>query len=186
MKSAFISLDAKPGLGIHSSSLGYAMTSAIDREMDALRVALVQRGLSVTQQRCRIAETVFSTHKHFSVDDLIKWVKKKDSRVGRVTVYRMLKVLVDAGLVEERPFRKDRMLYEHVIGHHHHDHMVCVRCGKIVEFESPRIEEEQARAAREHGFEIFHHSHTLFGHCRTCARRAGEGPRARVGANGRS
>lgn len=156
------------------------MNSTIDREMEALRIALVQRGLSVTRQRCRIAETVFSTHEHFSVDDLVKLVKKKDPRVGRVTVYRMLKVLVDAGLVEERPFRKDRMLYEHVVGHHHHDHMVCVRCGKIVEFESPRIEEEQAREARKHEFEIFHHSHTLFGHCRNCAKRH------RMGSNGRS
>ena len=75
-------------------------------------------------------------------------MKKKDPRVGRVTVYRTLAVMVEAGLVEERQFRKDRVLYEHVVGHHHHDHMVCVSCGKILEFENSRIEEEQAAVAR--------------------------------------
>jgi Fur family ferric uptake transcriptional regulator len=144
------------------------MVGAIDREMEAFRAALRRRGLSVTRQRLRIAETVFSTHKHFSADDLARWVRKRDPRVGRVTVWRMLKVLVEAGLVEERPFRRDRMLYEHVIGHRHHDHMVCLRCGRIVEFENPRIEKEQARSAREHGFTVVSHHHTLFGYCRAC------------------
>lgn len=144
------------------------MSGGIDRKMEAFRDALRRRGLSVTRPRLRIAETVFSTHKHFSADELTRWVRKRDPRVGRVTVWRVLKVLVEAGLVEERPFRRDRMLYEHVVGHRHHDHMVCLRCGRIVEFENPRIEEEQARSARAHGFTVVSHSHTLFGTCRAC------------------
>ena len=140
-------------------------------EMEAFKRALAAQGLSSTFQRLAIAETVFSTHDHFDADDLLRRVRKREPRVGRVTVYRTLAVLVEAGLVEERQFRKDRILYEHVVGHGHHDHMVCVTCGRISEFSSPRIEEEQDAAAGRLGFQILSHNHTLFGYCRSCAGR---------------
>jgi len=141
----------------------------LTREMEAFKAALKAKGLSTTSQRMAIAETLFGSHEHLTADDLYLLVKKRDPRVGRVTVYRTLAVMVEAGLVEERQFRKDRVLYEHVVGHHHHDHMVCVTCGKIIEFESPKIEAEQDAAAKKAGFTIYHHSHTLFGACRDCA-----------------
>lgn len=144
----------------------------IGKEMDAFRRALRDAGLSCTNQRLKIAEIVFAHHQHFTADDLIGWARKAIRGVGRVTVYRTLKVLVDAGLVEERPFRKDRVVYEHVVGHRHHDHMVCLRCGEIIEFANPRIEEEQERSARDHQFTIVHHHHTLFGYCTKCAQGA--------------
>jgi Fur family ferric uptake transcriptional regulator len=138
------------------------------REMDKFREALRARGLSATYQRLAIAEAAFSTHSHFTADELCARVRKREPHVGRVTVYRTLGVLVEIGLVEERQFRKDRVVYEHVGGHAHHDHMVCLACGRILEFRCPRIEEEQEKAARSHGFRILHHSHTLFGYCRAC------------------
>ncbi len=57
------------------------------------------------------------------------------------------------------------------VGHSHAGHMVCVRCGRILEFASAKIEEEQARAARQAGFAILQHSHTLFGSCRACSKK---------------
>ena len=148
------------------------MTVAVSKEMQAYREALAARGQSVTRQRLRLGELVFSTHGHFTAEDLVGMAKKAGIRVGRVTVYRTLGLLVDAGLVEERPFERGRMHYEHIIGHRHHDHMVCVGCGRIIEFENEAIEREQQAAAAKHGFAILHHSHTLFGHCKGCARRA--------------
>lgn len=175
-------LDGSRAPGVVSVAGVHPMKPGIDKEMEAFRAALRSRGLAATRQRVAIAETVFSTHGHLTADQFVERVRRRNSRVGRVTVYRNLKILVDAGLVEERPFRKDRMLYEHVVGHHHHDHMVCVRCGKVLEWESRRIEEEQQAAARKRGFRVLHHSHTLFGYCRRC-----EGSsEARAGASGRS
>lgn len=142
-----------------------------EREMAAFRAALRKARLAVTRQRLAIAETAFSTHAHFTADELLDLVRARGVNVGRVTVYRTLKVLVDAGLIEERPFRRDRLLYEHVVGHAHHDHMVCLKCQRIIEFESPVIEREQRRVAKRHGFEVVHHTHTLFGTCRPCAAR---------------
>lgn len=141
----------------------------IHREMAAFQEALRAQGLSATRQRLRLAQIVFSRHQHFSADDLIGWAQKEIRGVGRVTVYRTLKVLVDAGLVEERSFRPGRIMYEHVVGHRHHDHMVCLSCQNVIEFSNPRIEEEQARSARSHAFTLVHHHHTLFGYCRKCA-----------------
>ena len=145
------------------------MSLDIGKEMEEFRRALRGAGLSCTNQRLKLAEIVFSHHQHFTADDLIGWARKSIRGVGRVTVYRTLKVMVDAGLVEERPFRRDRVVYEHVIGHRHHDHMVCLSCGEIIEFSNPRIEEEQERSAKAHEFKIVHHNHTLFGYCTKCA-----------------
>jgi Fur family ferric uptake transcriptional regulator len=141
----------------------------IPAEMEAYRKALAARGLSTTRQRTQLGELVLSTHGHFTVDDLVDLARKKGIRVGRVTVYRTLALMVEAGLVEERPFDRERMRYEHVVGHGHHDHMVCVQCGKVLEWESEAIEKEQKRAAAREGFQILHHTHTLFGRCRGCA-----------------
>ena len=90
--------------------------------------------------------------------------------MGRVTVYRTLRTMVEAGMVEERTFDRTRLLYEHTIGHRHHDHMLCVECRRIVEFVNPTIEAEQEKVARGHGFELVHHSHVLFGICAACRR----------------
>lgn len=142
----------------------------IVREMKAYRAALASRGLSVTRPRIRLGELVFATHGHFTADELVAKAREAGIRVGRVTVYRTLNLMVEAGLVEERAFQRGRVHFEHTIGHAHHDHMVCVRCGKIIEFESETIEREQQIAAARHGFAVLHHSHTLFGYCRACVR----------------
>jgi len=156
------------------------VSADIDKEMGEFRRALREAGLSCTNQRLKLAEIVFSHHQHFTADDLIAWARKSIRVVGRVTVYRTLKVLVDAGLVEERPFRKDRVVYEHVIGHRHHDHMVCLSCGEIIEFSNPRIEEEQERSAKAHEFKIVYHNHTLFGTCTKCAQGGGTAGRRKA------
>ena len=155
----------------------------IARDMKAYLDALAARGLSVTRPRIRLGELVFATHGHFTADELVAQAREAGIRVGRVTVYRTLNLMVEAGLVEERSFQRGRVHFEHTVGHAHHDHMVCVGCGKIIEFESETIEREQQIAAARHGFAVLHHSHTLFGHCRACVRSAGTkrrpGPRTR-------
>ena len=142
----------------------------VGKEIEVFVAALKARGIAATAQRLALAETVFSTHKHLSADELLALAKARGVRVGRVTVYRTLRTMVEAGLVEERTFDRTRLLYEHTVGHRHHDHMVCVECRRIVEFANPKIESEQEKVAQSHGFELLHHSHVLFGVCGRCRR----------------
>jgi len=145
------------------------MAETITKEMEAFQSALKEAGLAATRQRLQLAEIIFSTHKHFTADDLYEWSRKRGWKIGRVTAYRTLKVMVDVNLVEERQFMKDRAVYEHVFGHQHHDHMVCTSCDSIIEFESAAIEKEQNKLAKKFGFQITSHSHTLKGICKKCS-----------------
>jgi Fur family transcriptional regulator, ferric uptake regulator len=128
---------------------------------------LKQRRLSVTAPRLRIAEEVFGTDQHYTAEDLYDRLKRKNVGVGRVTVYRTLKLMVESGLVEMRDFGGQGR-YEPVIGRKHHDHLVCIGCKRVVEFENESVEREQERIARQQGFELLHHVHTLFGRCPEC------------------
>ncbi len=119
----------------------------------------------------------FAKHDHFTADELLTRCRADDPRVCRATVYRTLAVLESAGFVEGLDAGDGGRRFEHVLGHAHHDHMVCTRCGAIVEFQDPEIEARQEAAARKHGFKIERHSLRLYGQCRSCARR-GRGGRA--------
>ena len=140
------------------------------KEIDAFVAALRARGIPATAQRLALAGIIFSTHKHLSADEILALARQRGARMGRVTVYRTLRTMVEAGLVEERTFDRNRLLYEHTVGHRHHDHMLCVECRRIVEFVNPKIETEQEKVAKSHGFELVHHSHVLFGICAGCRR----------------
>lgn len=133
---------------------------------------LRQRSLKLTPQRRLIFDRAFSTHEHFSAETLYHWLKEEDgAAVSRATVYRTLSLLVEGDFLESFDSGRGEQLYEHVLGHRHHDHIVCLDCGKIEEFFDERIEELQVEAARRKGFELASHSLRLFGYCKTCARK---------------
>ncbi len=147
-----------------------AASGDVPQKMNAFYEVLKRKGLSITSPRLLIAKEVFSTNQHCTAEELYERLKEKQSGVGRVTVYRTLKVMVEAGLVETRDFGGQGR-YEPVLGRKHHDHLVCVDCRAIVEFSSNIVEREQDRIARQHGFELVHHVHTLFGRCRQCRKK---------------
>ena len=89
---------------------------------------------------------------------------------SRATVYRTPDVLARGGFVESLDTGRGELVYEHVLGHPHHDHMVCEVCGRIEEFHDERIEALQLEAAERKGFKVTGHVHRLTGICRTCAR----------------
>lgn len=133
--------------------------------------ALRERGLKSTSQRDDIAKIFFAASGHFSVEDLHVAVKKVNPRVGYATVYRTLKLLKECGLAAERHFDDGQARYEPAEEEaHHHDHIICERCGKIVEFEEPRIELLQEETAKRLGFQITGHKMELYGLCRECRR----------------
>ena len=129
---------------------------------------LKKKDLKLTPQRVRIAETVFSAHKHFTADQLYEWVKKVEPLVGKVTVYRTLEQLVESGMVDEFSLKKGVSTYEHVVGHDHHDHLLCVRCGKIEELSSPKLEKLKRDEAETRGYEVISHSLKIYGLCPAC------------------
>lgn len=128
---------------------------------------LIRSGLKRTRQRDLVVGIFFALGDHVSAEDLHREVQKRDGRIGLVTVYRTLKLLRQAGLAEERRFTKESVLFEPTPSRHH-DHMICTRCGKIIEFENKKIEALQDQMARRAGFRILSHKLELYGQCRQC------------------
>lgn len=141
----------------------------MDRQLQALKVRLIERGLKFTAQREEIAKEVFKTHKHLTAEEIYDRMRKKDHPVSLATVYRTLKLLCSCGMLRELQFKDNRFRYEHTYLHGHHDHLVCVKCGRVVEFDNADIEEMQKQVAKENQFTVLNHRLQLFGFCRDCA-----------------
>ena len=128
------------------------------------RTYIQDRRLNTTAQREAIVEQFLRTKDHVSIDELLGKVRKRHPKVGYATVYRTLKLLVDSGLAVERQFGDGQARYE-VVGDHH-DHLICVKCGLILEFEDDEIERLQDRIAERLGhFTVLRHRHELYGLC---------------------
>jgi Fur family ferric uptake transcriptional regulator len=145
-------------------------------KLDSIRKAFEEflrtRGLKLTSQRGRVFARAFATHEHFSAEEFYEWMRAEPGpKVSRATVYRTLGLLVEGGFIQSLDVGRGELVYEHVAGHRHHDHMVCLCCGKITEFHDERIEALQNEACARAGFQIVKHSHRLIGYCRSCARR---------------
>ncbi len=129
---------------------------------------LAERGLKSTRQRALIVEAFFASSGHLSVDDLLRKVRTRDDRVSAATVYRTMNLLAECGLAHARDFGEGQTRWEVAAGREHHDHLICTRCGDIVEFENDPIEALQEAVARAHGFAVTHHKMELYGICRDC------------------
>jgi len=129
---------------------------------------LKERGLKFTRQREQIMRVFMESGSHLSVEELYQRVRQRDPRIGYATVYRTLKLMAESGWASSRRFGDRLALFEQQSAGEHHDHLICLLCGKIVEFESERIEELQSRVARRQGFRIFNHKLELYGHCPAC------------------
>jgi Fur family ferric uptake transcriptional regulator len=128
--------------------------------------------LNTTAQREAIVEQFLRTRDHVSIDDLLAKVRKRQPKVGYATVYRTLKLLVDSGLAVERQFGDGQARYE-VVGEHH-DHLICTKCGLILEFEDDEIERLQDKIAERLGnFRVMRHRHELYALCPKAAGEAG-------------
>jgi Fur family ferric uptake transcriptional regulator len=126
---------------------------------------MAQRGLRSTGQRQLICDVFFASREHASLDDILLRVRSRNPRVGYATVYRTMKLLVESGVAHERRFADGVTRYELRDVETHHDHLICLNCGKIVEFKEPRIEQLQEQVARRHGFQVRYHKHELYCVC---------------------
>ncbi len=135
----------------------------------AFQDQLAEDGLKLTPQRCAILEALFGATDHLDLDGVYHAVKAHRAGVGRATVFRTLKLLERYGLVDRVDGANGVARFELKHDRPHHDHMVCVECGAILEFHNDRMEAIQNEAIREAGFTALWHRHEIFGRCRPCA-----------------
>lgn len=130
---------------------------------------LHEKGLKFTFERQCIFKEVSHLKTHFDADSLYERFKSKGLRISRDTVYRTLPLLLESGVIQKSVGEGKREFYERLDARGHHDHMVCVECGKFIEFQSEEIETIQENVCRRHGFKLIFHDHRLYGLCRECA-----------------
>jgi len=129
---------------------------------------LQKKGLRLTKERGEILREIFSMRGHFDPDELLLRLRKKRSGVSKASIYRTIPLLIESGLIEE-VIKVDRHAhYEHTYGHSHHDHMICIGCGKVIEFHSKGLEDLQERLCREEGFKGINHTLEIRGYCKRC------------------
>ncbi|KQZ50621.1 Fur family transcriptional regulator [Rhizobium sp. Root149] len=128
----------------------------------SLEELCAQKGMRMTEQRRVIARTLQESDDHPDVEELYRRSSKIDPRISISTVYRTVKLFEDAGIIEKHDFRDGRSRYE-TVPEEHHDHMIDVKTGTVIEFHSAEIEALQERIAREHGFRLVGHRLELYG-----------------------
>jgi Fur family ferric uptake transcriptional regulator len=126
-----------------------------------------KKGLKRSVQRDNVVSVFLATEEHLSAFDLYDLMRRKKISIGYSTIYRALKLLVEAGVAREINFG-DELHFEHKFGHKHHDHFLCQKCGKAIEFSSPKIEKMQDKLARKYHFAVQKHSLILYGLCKEC------------------
>lgn len=134
---------------------------------------LSKKGLKSTRQRDVIVREFFKDHEHLTVEELLNRVRQVEPKIGYATVYRTLKLLTDSGLAYKRDFGGGQARFEHLTDHHH-DHLICIGCKEIIEFENDQIEQLQEKICKKHKFKLVNHKMELYGYCETCTRK-GEG-----------
>ncbi|MGI2261288.1 ferric iron uptake transcriptional regulator [Shewanella sp. GXUN23E] len=127
--------------------------------------ALKKAGLKITLPRVKILELMQEPeNQHISAEDLYKKLLDIGEEIGLATVYRVLNQFDDAGIVSRHHFESGKAVFE-LSTQHHHDHLVCLTCGKVIEFSDEVIESRQQEIARKHNIKLTNHSLYLYGVC---------------------
>lgn len=158
---------------LHSSMQPQGDRETRRRLRARLDAYMAKKGLRSTAQRRVIVDAFFEGSAHVTIEDLLGEARKQDRGIGYATVYRTLKLLTESGVASEHRFGDGFSRYELADeATTHHDHLICVSCRMITEFEDRDIEALQEAVARRHGFRMTSHKHELYGTCaRCCAER---------------
>ena len=131
---------------------------------------LGEQGLHMTSQRKAVLRCLLEGKHHLREEEIYYLARKQESGLGRTTVFRTLKLLEQCGLADRVEAADGTPRFELKHDRPHHDHMVCVECGRIIEFQSPQMELHQNQAIKDHGFEALWHRHEIFGRCQSCVK----------------
>ena len=133
-----------------------------DKLIKQFKGALSSEGLRFTEQRLAVLEDILKSNSHRDCDEIYSSLHSSGNKVSRATIYRTLDVLIDYGFIRKLDIGDGSVKYEKKIGSPHHDHMICIETGKIIEFVDDRIEKIQDKIAKDKGYEIVKHVHQLF------------------------
>jgi len=141
------------------------------------RTRISEEGLKTTRQREEVLNVFLNSSGHKSLAQIYAQVAKTNPKIGYTTVYRTLRLLTRLGLATQRKFADGETRFEPASEGSHHDHLICLDCGKIIEFEDPTLEALQNGIAQRHRFKISHHRMELYGRCEECNRKKRTGRR---------
>jgi Fur family transcriptional regulator, ferric uptake regulator len=138
--------------------------------LERFKKFLSSQNLRMTDERLLVLDEVLAGSGHFTVSDLIARVQAKSESMGRSTVYRLIPLMLQAGLIFEVSIREGRgeQVYEKSDTPRHHDHLSCEICGAVIEFEEDAIHDLEAKIAKRHGYRLCRHVHHLRGICSSC------------------
>ena len=135
---------------------------------DQLKRALKKEGLRYTQQRQSVWDELCATDDHRDAEEIYLAIRQSGLNVSRATVYRTIDVLVKNKMVRKLELGDGRARYEHKVNATHHDHLICIQCGKIEEFMDEVIESRQDEIVKKFGYKLVRHIHQLFIICSEC------------------
>lgn len=135
---------------------------------------LKSKELKDSSERKLILRSVLSFNKHFNADDLFERLRKQNNHVSRATIYRTIPLLLQSGLISEALQCQDKKSYEVAFQKEHHDHLLCVKCGKTIEFYNEGIEKLQNEVCRKYNFTPLEHKLGIKGYCKNCYKKIKE------------
>jgi Fur family ferric uptake transcriptional regulator len=131
---------------------------------------LNSRNLKLTKEREAVLKEIFTHRGHLEAEELSHSLRRKKVRASRATIYRTLDLLVESGIVRRMDLGHGHSHYELVLDHPHHEHMICLSCGGVIEFSDKGIERSLDRLCRKSNFEQTSHLFQIFGYCGKCKR----------------
>ena len=127
-----------------------------------------EKGLRNTKQREMILDSFLHANKHITVEELFDTVKKSNPDIGYATVHRNLKLMCECGIADEIKIGTSKAKFEPKLGHEHHDHLICMKCGRFIEVHDTRIEKLQDKLAEANDFIPQRHRLEIYGLCKKC------------------
>jgi len=140
----------------------------INDAKDIFRNYIREKGLRNTRQRDDIFDAFFSGEKHITVEKLFASMRINDPAIGYATVHRNLSLLCECGLAQEIKIGKQQTRFEPMFGQKHHDHLICLKCGRFIEVNDPKIEKLQDKLAESNDFIPVRHKLEIYGICKKC------------------
>ncbi len=129
------------------------------------------KNINFTSERKLILQIIQDYNTHFDAEELHDYIIKKGEKLSRATIYRSLALFTEGGIIKQTIRKQGRAVYELVLGQNHHDHLICIKCGNIIEFVNPDIEELQNTVCEKYDFKPVEHTLSIKGLCKECLKK---------------